>query len=306
MPDTTTAVVNSTLIFILAFSFLLFAVIIFLMLFFVVRYRRSRNPTPSNIGGNVALEAAWIVASLLIALAMFVYGLNGFNFMHATPRDALKVQVTGRQWSWLFTYDNGKESTDLVVPQGRDIALTMRSKDVIHGFFVPVYRIKWDLLPTMTTHAWFKATDIGNWDILCSQYCGLQHSQMLAKVYVVPPGDFDKWIKDEDVNIPGLTSQRVVPADEALARVSGCLDCHSTDGSRRVGPTFKGLYGSSVAVVTAGRKRTVEADAAYLVTSITDPGKDVVEGYSNIMPSGRGKFSDDELYALAAYIRTLK
>jgi cytochrome c oxidase subunit II len=306
MPTTTTQVVDSTMIFILAFSFLLFAIIIFLTLFFVVRYRRSKNPEPSNISGNVWVEAAWILASLVIALAMFVYGLNGFNFMHASPPGSMNVKVTARQWSWLFTYDNGKKSTDLVVPQGRDVALSMRSLDVIHGFFIPVYRIKWDVLPTMNTHAWFKATDLGNWDILCTQYCGLQHSQMLAKVFVVSPSDFDKWVKDEDVDIPGLTSERETPEGEGLLRVSGCMDCHSLDGKKLVGPTFKGLYGSQVAVVTAGKRRTVEANAAYLVTSITDPGADVVDGYSNIMPSGKGRFSDDELYAMTAFIRRVK
>jgi cytochrome c oxidase subunit 2 len=306
MPTTTTQVVDSTLIFILAFSFLLFAIIIFLTLFFVVRYRRSQNPEPSNISGNVWVESVWIFASLVIALAMFVYGLNGFTFMHASPAGSMNVKVTARQWSWLFTYDNGKKSTDLVVPQGRDVALSMRSVDVIHGFFIPVYRIKWDVLPTMNTHAWFKATDLGNWDILCTQYCGLQHSQMLAKVFVVSPSDFDKWLKDEDVDIPGLTSLRETPDGEALLRVSGCLDCHSLDGRKLVGPTFKGLYGSRVAVVTAGKRRVVDASASYLVKSITDPGADIVDGYSNIMPAAKGAYDDDGLYAIAETIRKLK
>ena len=89
-------------------------------------------------------------------------------------------------------------------------------------------------------------------------------------------------------------------------RVNGCTDCHSLNGAKLVGPTFKGLYGSEVAVVTAGKKRTVTANATYIVRSITDPGADVVEGYSNIMPSGKGKYSDDELYAMAETIRKLK
>ena len=119
----------------------------------------------------------------------------------------MAVHVTARQWSWLFTYDNGRKSTDLVVPQGRDIALTMETLDVIHGFFIPAYRTKQDIVPGMKNHLWFKAANLGNFDILCTQYCGREHSKMLATVYVVAPDIFQKWYNGEEVDIPGLTSE---------------------------------------------------------------------------------------------------
>ena len=166
----------------------------------------------------------------------------------------------------------------------------MKSVDVIHGFFIPAYRIKQDVLPTMTTHAWFNAANLGTFDILCSQYCGLQHSKMLSQVFVVPPADFDKWYAGQDVDIPGLTSQleKKEGTGVALLRQNGCLDCHSLDGTKLVGPTFKGLSGSTVVVRTGGRLRSVKADEAYIVRSVVDPGADIVEGFSNIMPSGKG------------------
>jgi cytochrome c oxidase subunit 2 len=300
---TTTAAVDSTFIYIMVFCFLLFAIIMFLMLYFVVRYRRSRNPNPSDISGNAIVETVWIVASLVLALSMFFYGLTTFKFLHAAPADSINVNVTARQWSWLFTYQNGKKSTDLVVPLGSDVALNMKSVDVIHGFFIPAYRIKQDVLPTMTTHAWFKASGAGTFDILCTQYCGLQHSKMLSQVFVVPPGDFDKWYAGEDVDIPGLTSQleREEGPGVALLRENGCLDCHSLDGKKLVGPTFKGLSGSTVAVLTGGTRRSLKADEAYLLRSIVDPGADIVEGFSNIMPSGKG-FSDPQLHEMVEAI----
>lgn len=190
----TTAAVDLPFIYILAFSFLLFAIIIFLMLFFVFRYRRSRNPEPSDISGNVWVEAAWITASVVLALTMFWYGLTGFQFLKKPPADSMKVQVTGRQWSWLFTYDTGKKSPTLVVPQGKDIELDMRSADVIHGFFIPAYRVKMDMLPTMVTRVWFRAASLGSADILCTQYCGLLHAKMLSKVVVVSPADYKEWL----------------------------------------------------------------------------------------------------------------
>ncbi len=207
MQGTTTAAVNSAFIVIMALAVLLFALIIFFTIFFAVRYRRSRNPEPADIAGNWLMELAWVAASTVLALGIFAYGLTGFQFLRKVPTDSLQVNVTSRQWSWLFVYDNGRKSTDLVVPQGRNIALTMVTTDVIHGFFAPAYRIKQDIVPGMKNHVWFKAANLGSADILCSQYCGGEHSKMLATIYVVPPGDFQKWLKGEEVEIPGLTSE---------------------------------------------------------------------------------------------------
>jgi len=280
----TTAAVDSTFIFIMVFCFLLFALIIFFTIFFAVRYRRSRNPTPSDIGGHGIIEAAFIAASVVLALAMFVYGLTGYKFLRNAPADSLQVQVTARQWSWLFTYDTGKKSTDLVVPQGSNIELTMQSPDVIHGFFVPDYRIKSDVVPGMKTYVWFKAEKLGTSDILCTQYCGVQHSQMLASVYVVAPDDYKKWLAGEEVDIPGLTSEaQSASSDKALAD-NGCLGCHSMDGRKLVGPTFKGLFGSTAKVSTAGKQRAITVDLAYLERSISDPSADIVAGYKDQMP----------------------
>jgi cytochrome c oxidase subunit II len=211
MPTSTIAAVDQTFIYILTFAFLLFALIIFFMLYFTIRYRRSRNPEPTELPGNALLEGAWITASVILALSMFWFGLTGFRYMKAPPADSLKVGVTARQWTWLFTYTSAKKSSILVVPEGRDIELDMRSLDVIHGFFVPAYRIKMDVLPTMVTRAWFKAETQGSTDILCTQYCGLLHSRMRSRVVVVPPADFQKWLAGEDVTLPSENLSSYTP-----------------------------------------------------------------------------------------------
>jgi cytochrome c oxidase subunit 2 len=156
--------------------------------------------------GNWKLETAWVAAATILVIVIFFYGLAGWNYMRNPPADSMRVTVTARQWSWLFTYDTGKKSTSLVVPQGKDVWLDMKSPDVIHGFFIPSYRIKQDIVPGMTTKVWFKATTIGSDDILCTQYCGDEHSKMLSKVFVVPPEDYQKWMDGDEVDIPGLTS----------------------------------------------------------------------------------------------------
>ena len=207
MYATTTAAVDSSFIVIIALSFLLFALIIFFAIYFAVRYRRSRNPEPSNISGNWVLELTWIVLATVVALGIFFYALSGFKFLKQVPADSLAVHVTARQWSWLFTYDNGRKSTELVVPQGRNVALTMETADVIHGLFIPAYRIKQDIVPGMKTYTWFKAANLGSFDVFCSQYCGGEHSKMLSTVYVVAPDMFEKWKNGEDVDIPGMDTE---------------------------------------------------------------------------------------------------
>ena len=304
MEATTIGAVDESLYYIAAFSFLLLFGIVFCMILFAAKYRASRNPVSTEIHGNNLLEVLWVALPTLIALSMFFYGLTSFKFLHAAPAGSMQVNVTARQWSWLFTYQNGRKSTDLVVPLGKDVALNMKSVDVIHGFFIPSYRIKQDVLPTMTTHVWFKAASAGTFDILCTQYCGLQHSKMLSQVFVVPAADFDKWYAGQDVDIPGLTSQaeKEEGTGVALLRQNGCLDCHSLDGRPLVGPTFKGLSGSTVAVLTGGTRRSLKADEAYLVRSIVDPGADLVAGFSNIMPPGKGTYSDAQLHEMVEAI----
>jgi cytochrome c oxidase subunit 2 len=205
MYTTTTGAVDSTFIAIIALCILLFAAIIFFAIYFAIRYRRSRNPRAAVIHGNWILEAVWIAVATVLALAIFAYGLTSFNFLRAIPADSLAIHLTAKQWSWLFTYDNGRKSTDLVVPQGKNIALTMETPDVIHGFFIPAYRVKQDIVPGMKNRLWFKAERLGTADILCTQYCGGEHSKMLATVYVVAPDIYEKWYRGEEVEIPGLT-----------------------------------------------------------------------------------------------------
>ncbi len=300
---TSTFVVDSVFITIVAFGVLLFAGIVFLLVYFVVRYRRSRNPEPAPAGRTGWLEVLWIALPTLLVLAMFFYGLTGFTFLRRTPPGAMTVKVTARQWSWLFTYENGRTSPDLVVPVDRDVRVLLSSVDVIHGFFVPALRIKQDAVPGMTTHLWFRATEPGTTDILCSQYCGERHSDMLATLAVVSADQFAAWYAGQEVAIPGL--KVFASPGERLLQMKGCLGCHSIDGSRMVGPTLKGLYGSEVRVLTGGKERTAVVDEAYCRTALFDPGADIVVGYRNQMPSEQGHVSDQEFREILAYLEQI-
>ncbi len=302
---TSTPVVNEALAYILVFSILLFFAIVFLMLYFVFRYRRSRNPNPRPISGNLPLEILWIVLPTIVVMTMFVYGLTGFTFLRTVPADSFKVNVIARQWSWLFEYENGLKSRDLVVPVGRPVVAEITSQDVVHSFFVPAFRVKEDAVPGMKTRAWFKATQTGTYDIMCSEYCGTLHSSMLAKLIVAPQDQFDKWYAGQRAEIPGV-SQTEVASGQRILQEKGCLGCHTLDGSASAGPTLKGLYGSQVRVMTGGAKRTVTAEEAYIRTSILDPGADIVVGFQNIMPSGKGLLTGQDIDAVVQFLKGLK
>lgn len=303
---TSTTIVNGAFIYILAFSALLFFLILFSMAYCLVRYRASRNPVAEEIPESKLLEAAWVVIPTVFALTMFLYGYTGFRFLRTAPSDSYVVRVHSRQWSWLFEYPNGKKSGDMVVPQGKNIKCELTSSDVIHGFYVPAFHIQENALPGMKTMAWFKATDLGSYYILCSQYCGLKHSLMIAKLIVVPADQFKIWLNGGKIALPETGRPAAMSAGESLLYERGCISCHSLEGAKMVGPSLRGTYGSPVTVITAGSRRTVMVDKEYLRRSILTPAADVVDGFPNTMPSGRDVLSDEEIGEIISYLKALK
>jgi cytochrome c oxidase subunit 2 len=301
-----TRVVDSTMIYIMAFVVLLFLAIVFFLVYFTLRYRRGRHPQAEKVRESRWLEVAWIALPTLLVLTMFYYGLTGFSFLRKVPAGAMVVKVVARQWSWRFEYDNGFKTDKLIVPVGRPVALRIVSEDVIHSFFVPAFRIKQDAVPGMTTKAWFAASEPGSYEVLCAEYCGLLHSQMRSSVEAVPADQFARWYAGEDVEIAGIAPPIGPPGGEQLLSQFGCISCHSTDGSERAGPTFKGLFGSRVRVIHDGQPRTITVDEAYLREHILEHDEDFVAGYPNIMPSFKGKISDSELDQIIDYIEALK
>src|SRR4030042_38838 len=185
--------VDQVFFYILAISIFLLGLITFLMVYFVIRYRRERNPQPSDIHENIWLEVIWTVVPTLLVLTMFYYGLTGFSFLKKAPDDAMKVKVIARQWSWLFEYENGMKNMELKVPVGKPVKLLLTSQDVIHGFYAPAFRIKQDVVPGMTNTLWFQPTELGTFDVWCTQYCGLQHAKMATQIVVLPVKEFDTW-----------------------------------------------------------------------------------------------------------------
>ena len=294
-------VVDQVFFYILAITVFLLALITFLMVYFVIRYQKKRNPQPSDVHENIWLEIIWTVVPTLLVLTMFYYGLTGFNFLKKVPADAMKVKVIARQWSWLFEYENGIKSTELKVPVGKPVKLSLTSQDVIHGFYAPAFRIKQDVVPGMTNTLWFQSTEVGTFDVFCTQYCGLQHANMATKITVLPVEEFNQWYQKGKEE---METARGKPRGVQLFQEKGCMACHSMDGTPRVGPTLQGLFGKTVTVLTDGKERSIVADEAYLRKSLLEPNADVVKGYPSIM--SLQKMTEDEVNELVKYMKELK
>ncbi len=279
------------------------------MVFFVVRYSRKRNTEPQDIEGNVWLEVLWTVIPALLVLAMFYMGWKGFVFKRTVPPDAMLVKVTARMWSWGFEYENGAKSGELRLPAGRPVKLAITSVDVLHSLFIPAYRAKEDCVPGMETYLWFRPDEPGTHDLFCSEYCGPGHSAMMTKVVVLPEKEFAAWYAKAGPAVAGkqkLEEERKRPDGAKLFQEKGCFACHSTDGSPKVGPSLKGVYGHTMTVLTNGKERKITADDAYLRRSILDPAADIEKGFPPIMPPQKGLLSDAEVDALVEYLKTLK
>ena len=185
--------------YILGVSIVLLTAITVVMIWFVIRYRRSKNPIPSDIRDNYLLEIVWTIIPTLIALSMFYVGWASYVGLREVPEDAIEIEVVAQMFSWIFIYDNDKETEDeLVVPLGAAIKLNITSEDVLHSFYVPSFRIKVDAVRGMETYAWFYADEVGEYDIQCTEYCGVDHSEMIGILKIVPVAEYEEWLETED------------------------------------------------------------------------------------------------------------
>ena len=298
---TTTEAVDRVFLYIFGISVILLLAITAVMVWFVIKYHRTRQPQPQpSPRYNLWLETAWTVIPTLIVLSMFWYGWQGYTTLRDVPENALDVRVTGRKWVWSFTYPNGRTSDILVVPVGRPIRLDITSEDVLHSFFIPAFRIKRDAVPGMHTFEWFVASEPGTYDAFCAEYCGVGHAKMITTVAAKPDQDFEEWYEQE----PSGEADGHEEGRQLLAS-HGCTGCHSLDGAKMVGPTLLGIFGREVTVTTNGVERSLTVDREYLERSILRPRVDLVKGYPPVMPPNAG-LSAEDLEEIVEYLQELR
>jgi cytochrome c oxidase subunit II len=295
--STTAAQVDMLYFFLIALSAFFVALIFLPMAGFLVKYRRGRraNRTPLRIP-TLGIEVAWTVIPLLLMLATFGWAARLYLDIRHPPADALEIHVVGKQWMWKVQHPAGnREINELHVPVGRNVKLILASEDVIHSFFLPAFRIKQDVVPGRFTQEWFQATRVGVYRLFCAEYCGMEHSRMAGRVYVLPPEEYQQWLRSSPPH-PTL-----VALGERLFRERGCSGCHLGSSIVRA-PPLEGLYGKPVPLQSG---QFVTADEKYLRDSILLPQSQVAAGYEPLMPTYQGFLTEEELLQLVAYIKSL-
>lgn len=303
--------------FVIITTFVAAFLILTTMVAFVVIYRRkSETQTTPVVRSTIPAELVFWLTPLAFFIAWFYLGYRHFVFARTPPPNTFDVYVMAKQWMWKFTYPEGPSSIGvLYVPADRPVRLLMTSRDVIHSFFVPAFRLKQDVIPGRYTDMWFEATAAGTYPVLCAEYCGLQHSDMRAEIVVLAGEEFDSWLDEQKEGY--LDRRDAIPRDaealpyfanlrlqgERVAADRGCLHCHSTDGTRHIGPTWLDLYLREETLSTGER---IIADDAYLTRSMMEPNAQVVAGFEPLMPAFQGILSPLEVAALIEYIKALR
>jgi cytochrome c oxidase subunit 2 len=301
-----------------ALCYFFFVVIVGLLFYFAWKYRRrGHEQAEGDVTHNTPLELTWTIIPLILVIAIFYVGMEGYLNLRTPPIGAYEVNVTAQQWSWNFSHRNGcSEANVLRVPLGRPVRLLMRSEDVLHALFIPVFRVKQDIVPGRITDLWFTATRAGDFDLYCAEYCGKDHSQMLARVIVYPTeAEFEAalaecadWAKNTaDADLAEAAFKRIYPR---------CVSCHSLDGKDGTGPTWRGLWaklekgqevftdGSSLADhMGPGKQYGTPED--YIRDSIINPARHIVARFTNAMPTFKGQLKEREIDAITEFIKHL-
>jgi cytochrome c oxidase subunit 2 len=298
--------IDKTFALIFGIELFFFVLVMGTMLWFIYRYNKKRNPVPSHIEGSVTLEIIWTVIPTALVLLMFFYGWTQYVPVLKAPKDAFTVNSTARMWSWTFRYDNGRITDTLYVPMGKPVNIRLEAADVIHSLYIPAFRQKMDVVPGKPGEMWFEAQTPGRHELFCAEYCGLRHSYMGTEVVVMPQDEFNKWYTDTTAVTTAATGGKTVMPGLDLITRNGCVACHSNDGSKIIGPSFKGIYSHEVVVITKGAERKLIVDDAYILKSIYEPEADVVKGFpKGQMSSYKGQISEEQVKQIIEYIKSL-
>lgn len=281
---------------------IILALVTALMIIFVIKYRlRGPLHKTSGVAHSTPLEIIWTLIPTILIMIVFVWGFKDFIKIFIVPANAIEVNVRAQMWFWSFDYPDGANSVnELIVPVNKPVKLIMTSQDVIHSFFIPNFRVKMDVLPNRYSIMWFEATDTGSYQLFCTEFCGKGHSEMIGKVKVVSEEEFDKWLAASSGPTEG---ESMASYGARLYLKKGCATCHSVDGAKNTGPTFKGVFGRQE-VLADGTSHT--ADENYLRESMLDPMAKVVAGFEPVMPTYQGILKPQEIDGIIQYLKTLE
>ncbi len=278
-----------------------------IMLVFIRKYRKDKHPKAIQNEGSNKLEALWTGIPLVLVLVMFYFGWMGWKPMKNPPDDAMHVTAIARMWNFRFEYENGKFSDSLIVPINEPVILDLVAIDVLHSLYIPAFRVKEDMVPGQDKVMWFIPGTPGEFDLFCTEYCGLEHSYMFTGVKVLPKEEFDAWMIDTTA-VTAVVDTELSPADQGwqVLTQNACNACHSSDGSKIIGPSYLGGWGGTRTVLSGREELEVAVDEAYIMRSIFDPDAEVVKGFpKGQMFSYEGMVTEDEVKLIIEYLKAL-
>jgi len=288
-----------------------FVLVSTVVLYSVYRFRQRPGEEDKDgppIHGNTRLEIIWTTIPAVMMLALCVYAyvvLRDIEDAPAKGTKTLNVRVVGEQFTWTFFYKGGDgkdvASPQLYLPKGTPVKFTIQSKDVIHDFWVPAFRLKIDAVPGIDTSYRVTPNREGRYPVVCAELCGLGHAVMRQTAVVMPPADFDAWLtkkaSGDEGAAGGGTAAGAAPGEtDGKTLFTGvqpsCGSCHTladAGTTAEVGPNLgESLKGK---------------DEAYIRESIVDPGAKLAEGFQNLMPPTYGETLDPaEVDALVEYL----
>lgn len=330
--------IDTTLLITLIITGIFFIAITVFMAVAVMRYRHREGSRADYQPENKKLEW-WLIVITSVGIAgMLAPGLVVYNDFVQVPKEAYELEVIAQQWQWAFRFpgQDGKlgrsgvkfvdsanplgldpndsagqddvliRNNEIRLPLDKPVKVLLRSKDVLHNFYIPQIRSKMDVVPGMVSHFWFTPITVGKFEILCAEFCGVGHYNMRGHMIVEQQGAFDQWLNSQPTFAQTLTTAAKPSRDSLLekgrqlAESHGCRACHSQDGSASLGPGWKDLYGRTEQLADG---TSVTVDEAYLKQSILDPKARLVQGYPPVMVPYT--LNEDDMGALVAFIKSL-
>lgn len=295
------------------------------LMYFISKYKRNtKDDKTAYISHNHTLEFLWSFIPFVIFMVCFGWGAKIYLNMRSVPENAMEIHVVAKKWAWEFTYKNGRKMTSDVNDEGEPVPATMKvplnkpvrlimtstkvnpndkmDRAVLHSFFVPAFRVKQDIVPGRYTQLSFTPTKKGKFYIFCTEYCGTGHSNMIGLVEVVDEVAFNDWVVGEGTGAPKVMT--LAQKGKKIYATRACMGCHSLDGSKMTGPTWKGLYGSQRKLADGS---TVTADDNYIRESVLNSNAKIVSGYApNQMPAYQGQLTDEDITAVVEFIKSVK
>ncbi|NOZ94931.1 MAG: cytochrome c oxidase subunit II, partial [Acidobacteria bacterium] len=259
--------------------------------------RREEPEAPSTPPAGIQIAVGATVA--LVVLALFAAGFSTWIDMETPPAHPYEITVTAQPSSWHFRYPNDHVDEALHLPAGRPVLLRLAARDAAFTFSVPAFRVRRGMFPGREGTLWFEATVPGTYEVVCARFAGDGTSEMVAPVVVHERGEFATWLKGVSDFLGTLPPAE---AGRKLYQMKGCTQCHSLDGTRKTGPSFKGIFGHEVELADGS---TAVVGPEYIRESILQPRAKVVKGFEPVMPPFAGRVSDREIEALAALIESL-